>query len=81
MLKKLCRKENNTVNEEDHGGIRLSRIQYLPLSSLPGSTPGNIRWCPSVPLGSLFETASDPQSVAVSLRFGWSPLFFPAGFP
>ena len=66
MLKKLHRRENNANHEEDCGGICLSRIQYLPLSSLSGSTPGNVRWCPSLALGSLFETASDPQSVAVS---------------
>ena len=76
-VKKLCGRGNNT-NHEDHGGIHLNRIQCLPLSSLSGSTPGNIRWCPSLALGSLFETTSDPQSVAVSSRFGWNPLFCPA---
>ena len=62
------------------GGILLSRIQCFPLSSLSGSAPGNVRWCPSLALGSLFEAASDPQSVAVSFKFGWIPLFCP-GFP
>ena len=48
---------------------------------LSGSNPGDVRWCPSLGLGSLFETTSDPQSVAVSFRLGWSPLFCPPGFP
>ena len=80
-VKKLCRRENNTNHEEDHGGIRLSSVQCLPLSSLSGSSPGNIRWCTSLALGSLFETKSDPQSVAVSFLFGWSPVFCPVRFP
>ena len=31
MLKKLCRRENNTNHEDNNGGIHLSRIQCLPL--------------------------------------------------
>ena len=65
MLKKLHRRENN-ANNEDCGEIHLSRVQCLPLFSLSGSAPGDVSWCPSLTLGSLFETASDPQSVAVS---------------
>ena len=42
--------------------------------------PGN-RWRPSLALGSLFKTTCDPQSVVVSFRFGWSPLFCPSSFP
>ena len=80
-LKKLCRRENNANNEKDHGGIHLCRIQCLALSSLSGSAPGNVRWCPSLALGSLFKTTNNPQSVAVTFRFGWSPLFCPACFP
>ena len=37
-LKQLSRKGNN-ANHEDHGGIHLSTIQSLPLSSLSGSLP------------------------------------------
>ena len=77
-VKNSCRRENNT-NHEDHSGIHLSRIQCLPLSSCSESAPGNVRWCPSLAIGSLFETTSNPQSVAVSFRFGCSPLFCPAG--
>ena len=76
-VKELFREENNTNNEEGHGGIDLSRIQHLPLSSRSGSTSGDVRWCPSL---ALVETTGDPQSVAVSFRLGWSPLFCPAGF-
>ena len=80
-VKKLCRRENNASHEEDCCGICLSRIQYLPLSSLSGSAPSNVRWYSSLALGSLSKTTSNPQSVAVSFRFGWTPLFCPAGFP
>ena len=79
--KRLCRKENNANHEEDHCGIHLSQIQSLSLSSLPGSAPVDATWCPSLTLGSLFMAASDPQSMAVSFRFGWPPLFCPASFP
>ena len=80
-VKKLCRRENSINHEQDHGGICLSRIQCLPLSSLSGSAPSDARWCPSLALGSLFETTRDPLSVAVFFRFGQSPLFCPTGFP
>ena len=53
----------------------------MPLSSLSGSTHDNVTWCLSLSLDSLFETASDPQSVAISFRLGWSLLVCPAGFP
>ena len=44
--------------------------------------PGNVRWCPSLALGNLFKaTSSNPQSVAVSFRPGWSSLFRCASFP
>ena len=65
-VKKLCRRGNDANNEEDRSGIRLSRIQGLPLSSLCGCSSGDVRWCLSLALGSLFETTSDPQSMAVS---------------
>ena len=45
-----------------------------------GSVSGNVRWCPSVALGSLFKATSAPQSVAVSFRLGWSSQFCPADF-
>ena len=48
---------------------------------LSGSASGNIRWCTSQALGKLFKAICDPQSVVVSFRLGWSPLFCPAGFP
>ena len=80
-VKKLWRRENNANHEEDHSGIHLSRIQCLPLSSLSGSIAGNVRWCPSLALGSLLETTSDPQSMALSFGLGWSPLFCSASFP
>ena len=34
-----------------------------PILSLSGSAPGDVRWCPSLALGNLFETISDPQFV------------------
>ena len=80
-VKKLCRRENNANNEEDGNGIHLHRIQCLPLSSLSGSAPATVRWCPGLALCSLFRTTSNPQSVTVSFSFGWSPLFHSAGFP
>ena len=46
-IKKLCWRKNNTNNEEDLSGINLNRIQSLPLSSLSGSVPGDVIWCPS----------------------------------
>ena len=49
------------------------------LSYPSGSISGNIRWCPSPPLGSLFETTSNPQSVAISFKLGWSTLPCPPG--
>ena len=79
-VKKLCRRENNPSNE-DCGGIHLSRIQGLLLSSLSGSAPGNVRQCPSLALASLFKTTGDLYSVDVSFRFGLSPLFCPDSFP
>ena len=62
--------ENNANNEEDLSGVRLSRVCCFALSSHSGSAPGNVRWCPRLALGSLFQTTSDPQSVAVSLSLG-----------
>ena len=58
-VKKLCRRKSNANNEADCGGIHFSRVYCLPLSSLSGSAPGNVRWCPSLALGSLFKAASD----------------------
>ena len=75
-VKKLCRWGNNTNHEEDCIGIHVSRIQCLPLSSLSGSIPGDVSWCPSLVLGNLFETTNNP----VCFRFGWSLLFCPASF-
>ena len=82
MLKSYQEKKNAN-NEEDPSGIHLSRVYCLPLSSLPGATPGNVRWCPSLTLGSLFETTClrKSQSVPVSFRLHWFPLFFPTSFP
>ena len=39
-VKELCRRENNSNNEEDSGGICLSRIKTSPLPSLSAPTPG-----------------------------------------
>ena len=80
-VKWLCRRENNANHEKDHSGIHRRRIQCLPLSSLSGSIPGNVLWCPNLALGGLFKTTSDPQTVGISFRFGWIPLFYPARFP
>ena len=80
-IKKLCWRKNNTNNEEDLSGINLNRIQSLPLSSLSGSASGNITWCPSLVLSTLLETTSYPQSVAVSFRLPWSPLFCLVSIP
>ena len=52
-VKKLCRKENIRNHEEDHSGIHLGRIYYLPLIFLSGSTSVDVRWCPSLALDSL----------------------------
>ena len=80
-VNKLCRRTNNANHEEDRIRIHFSRIQGLPLLSLLGSTSDNIRWCPSLALVYLFKTTSDPQSVAISFSFGWSPQSCSAGFP
>ena len=80
-VKNLFRRENNANNEEDHGRICLHRIQHLPLFSLSGSSPGNVRWCPRLALGTLFKSTSNPQSVALFFRCGWAPLFCPAAIP
>ena len=58
-VKKLFRRKNNTNNDDDHGEICVSRVLCSLLSSPSGSTPGNVRWCPSLALGNLFETTSD----------------------
>ena len=78
-VKKLCRRENNANHEEYWGGIHLHRIQCLPLYFLSGSAPGNIRWCPSLDLGILFKTTSDPQSGSF-FQIWLDPLFCPALF-
>ena len=52
----------------------------LPLSSSSGSAPGNVSWCPSLALGSLFMATSKLLSVAVSFTLGWSSQICPAGF-
>ena len=67
-IKKLCRGENNANHEEDHSGIHLTVFSFW-------ICPGNVRWCTILVLGSMFETTSYPQSMAVSFRFSWSPLF------
>ena len=48
----------------------ISAELYLPPSSTSESAPGNVRWCCSLALGSLFKVASDAWSMAVSLRPG-----------
>lgn len=50
------------------------------LSSPSGSISGNVRWCPSVALGRMFEAISNPQSVTVLFSFGLSSLFCSADF-
>ena len=60
--------------------MKKTTVEFISLFSLSGSAPGDVRWCPSLALGSLFETTSDPPSIAVSFRFGWSALFCPSGF-
>ena len=42
---------------------------YL-MSSPSGSDSSSVRWCPHLALGSLFKTASTPQSAAVFFRHG-----------
>ena len=68
-IKKLCRNENNANHEEDCGGIPLSSIWCLALFSLTGSARGDVRWYPSLALGSLLEATSNPQPVALSFSF------------
>ena len=50
------------------------------LSSPSGYNSGNVRLCPHLALGSLFEVISDPQSVAVSFRLGciWAGPYYSA---
>ena len=79
-IKKLCRRGNNANHEEYHSGICLSRIQYIPLYSLSGSIHGNVRWCPSLALVSLFETTSNPVCECL-LQIWFAPLFCLASFP
>ena len=57
-VKKLCRKENIT-NEEDHSGFHLSSLLYLPLFFLFGSSSGDVRWWPCLTLCNLLETSRD----------------------
>ena len=80
-VKKLCRRGNNTNHKEDCSGVCLSRIHCLPLSSLSGYAPDDVRWCPTLALSSLFKITSDLQCVVVCFRFGQSLLFCPACFP
>ena len=80
-VKKLCRRENNSNNIEDCAGVYLSRIQCSPMSSLSVSVPGSVEWCPTLALGSLFNTTGDPLSVSVSFTLVWAPLFCPSSFP
>ena len=53
----------------------------MPLYSLYGSALGNIRWCPSLALGSLFKTKRYPQSLAVSFGPDCASLSCPTEFP
>ena len=46
--------------------MKKSMVEFISLFSLSGSAPGNIRWCPSLALGSLFKATSNAQFVAVS---------------
>ena len=59
MLKSYAGEEMMQIVKKT-GGTGLSRIQCLPLSSLSGSAPGDVRWCPGVAVGNLLEITSDP---------------------
>ena len=65
MLKSYAGEEMMQIVKKT-GGTGLSRIQCLPLFSLSGSAPGDVRWCPSLALGSLFKATNNPRSVAIS---------------
>ena len=43
-------------------------VEFISMFSLSGSAPGDIRWYPSLALGSLLEATSNPQSVAASFH-------------
>ena len=53
-VKKLFRRRINADHEEGQGGI-ISVESSLPLSSLSGPTPDNVRMCPHLAIGSLFD--------------------------
>ena len=61
FLKMLCRRENNANHEDDCSGICLT-------VSLSGPASVDVRWCPPLALGSLFETTSHLQSLAISFH-------------
>ena len=79
-VKKLCRRENNTDTEEGCSGIHPCRIQCLPLSSLSGSAPGDVRGCPSLALVSLRLPAIHSLWLSPAGLAG-PPLFCSASFP
>ena len=58
-IKKLCRRENNT-------NLKKTAVEFVSVFSLSGSTPGHVRWYPSLSLGSLLETTRDLQLMADS---------------
>ena len=80
-VKKLFRRKNNTNNDDDHGEICVSRVLCSLLSSPSGSTPGNVRWCPSLALGNRVETTSDWSLWLSPLCLAGSHCSALAGFP
>ena len=75
MQKKNTNNEKNVVefiSAEFGAGLPAPASGYIS---------GNIPCGPHLALGSLFKATSDPQSVAVCFRFGYSLIFCPASFP
>ena len=57
--------------------MKKNEVEFIPAESSvcllfypSGSVSDNVRWCPRLALGSMFKATSNPQSVAVSFRFG-----------
>ena len=67
--------------------IKKNEVEFMSAAStvcllfLPsGCISGNVKWCPSIALGNLFQATNDPSLVAVSFRLGWCLPFCPSAF-
>ena len=78
MLKSYVKEKIMQVMKKNEEELVSAEFRACLLVSPSGYISGNVRCYAHLALASLFGTISDPQSMAVSFRFSWSPLFCPA---